>query len=226
MIEWKRDDKTIKDSKKFNIENVDQSHSSLSIHCLDFDDSGKYLIYVTNAFGTTCDEIEINVEATDMIFISGPVVVLPSEAICLQTIYPQHTNSSNAEWYKTKDNTTTKLQFGAAGCSITTSKCQSIIQRIEMTSTRENEGAFQLSLGTTKSNIIDVRLDESGKFTTEKEGNCLRFFALQSVSLDALRIALDNRPESFQTKWERFTNYCKMKKRELLTSEFCKLNRT
>lgn len=60
-----------------------------------------------------------------MIFISGPVVVLPSEAICLQTIYPQHTNSSNAEWYKTKDNTTTKLQFGAAGCSITTSKCQS-----------------------------------------------------------------------------------------------------
>lgn len=62
LIEWKRDDKTIKDSKKFNIENVDQSHSSLSIHCLDFDDSGKYLIYVTNAFGTTCDEIEINVE--------------------------------------------------------------------------------------------------------------------------------------------------------------------
>lgn len=218
LIEWKRDDKTIKDSKKFNIENVDQSHSSLSIHCLDFDDSGKYLIYVTNAFGTTCDEIEINVEATDMIFISGPVVVLPSEAICLQTIYPQHTNSSNAEWYKTKDNTTTKLQFGAAGCSITTSKCQSIIQRIEMTSTRENEGAFQLSLGTTKSNIIDVRLDESGKFTTEKEGNCLRFFALQAVSLDALRIALNNRPGSFQTKWERFTNYCKMKKRELLTT--------
>lgn len=94
-----------------------------------------------------------------MIFISGPAVVLPSEAICLQTIYPQHTNSSNAEWYKTKDNTTTKLQVGAAGCSITTSKCQSIIQRIKMTSTRENEGAFQLSLGTTKSNIIDVRLD-------------------------------------------------------------------
>lgn len=64
---------------------------------------------------------------------------------------------------------------------------------------------------------------ESGKFTTEKEGNCLRFFALQSVSLDALRIALDNMSESFQTKWQRFANYCKMKEKELLTSEFCKL---
>lgn len=63
---------------------------------------------------------------------------------------------------------------------------------------------------------------ESEKFTTEKEGHCLRFFALQSVSLDALGIALDM-SESFQTKWQRFANYCKMKQKELLTSEFCKL---
>lgn len=64
---------------------------------------------------------------------------------------------------------------------------------------------------------------ESEKFTTEKEGHCLRFFALQSVSLDALGKALDNMSESFQTKWQRFANYCKMKQKELLTSEFCKL---
>lgn len=62
LIEWEKDDKIITDGEKFNIKNVDRSHSSLSIHCLDFDDSGKYFIYVTNAFGTTCDEIEINVE--------------------------------------------------------------------------------------------------------------------------------------------------------------------
>lgn len=80
------------------------------------------------------------------------MVVLPSDAICLQTIYPQNTKSSNGEWYKTKDDTTTKLQFGASGC-------QPIIQKIEMKSTRENEGAFQLSLGTAKSNIIDIRLN-------------------------------------------------------------------
>lgn len=59
---------------------------------------------------------------------------------------------------------------------------------------------------------------ESEKFTTEKEGHCLRFFALQSVSLDALGIALDNMSESFQTKWQRFANYCKMKQKELLTT--------
>lgn len=87
------------------------------------------------------------------------MVVLPSDAICLQTIYPQNTNSSNREWYKTKDDTTTKLQFGASGYSVTTSDCQPIIQKIEMKSTRENESAFQLSLGTAKSNIIDIRLN-------------------------------------------------------------------
>lgn len=85
------------------------------------------------------------------------MVVLPSDAICLQTIYPQNTKSLNGEWYKTKDDTRTKLQFGASGCSVTTSDCQPIIQKIEMKSTRENEGAFQLSLGTAKSNIIHIR---------------------------------------------------------------------
>lgn len=48
LIEWKKDDKIITDGEKFNIKNVERSHSSLSIHCLVFDDSGKYFIYVTN----------------------------------------------------------------------------------------------------------------------------------------------------------------------------------
>lgn len=49
---------------------------------------------------------------------------------------------------------------------------------------------------------------ESKMFATEKEGNCLRYFALQDVSREAMRKALDSMPDKFETIWKRFMKYC------------------
>lgn len=54
---------------------------------------------------------------------------------------------------------------------------------------------------------------DSGKFATEREGNCLRFFALQAISRDAMEKALDSMPGTFQSKLQTYVNMCISKKR-------------
>lgn len=54
--------------------------------------------------------------------------------------------------------------------------------------------------------MIFVFLD-SGKYTTNKQGNCLRLFALQAVSADAMRKVFDN-PNDFEDKKTRLKQYC------------------
>lgn len=97
--------------------------------------------------------------ATDFIFISGPVVVLPSEMIRFQAIYPPGVNCVNGEWWITKNNITTKLDLTAPGYSINTDSSQPITQNFEIRSAAGNGGAYHLSVGTTKSNIIIVFVD-------------------------------------------------------------------
>lgn len=51
---------------------------------------------------------------------------------------------------------------------------------------------------------------DCGKYSTEQEGNCLRFFALQTVSANAMRIAFDNmQPIQFEDKMKDFKQNCK-----------------
>ena len=45
-------------------------------------------------------------------------------------------------------------------------------------------------------------------FSTEKEGNCLRFFALQSVSKEALMRKINAVPGTFHSKWRTFVTFC------------------
>lgn len=103
------------------------------------------------------------ITATNIIFISGPVVVLPYAKIQFQTVYPPSTKSAKGEWLITKNNVSDKLQFGAPGYCIKTSGSQPTIQIIEITNPVENGSAFQLSVETTKSNIINIFVD--GIFT-------------------------------------------------------------
>lgn len=56
--------------------------------------------------------------------------------------------------------------------------------------------------------IIVVFLSDSGKYTTNKQGNCLRLFSLQAVSADAMRKVFDN-PDDFEEKKTRLKQYCK-----------------
>lgn len=46
------------------------------------------------------------------------------------------------------------------------------------------------------------------EYSTEGEGNCIRFFALQYVATKAMRIKIDKHPENFKTMWERFEKKC------------------
>lgn len=68
-------------------------------------------------------------------------------------------DSKNGQWFKTYLNTTSKLEFGAEGQNIYTSSNKPTIQKIELNNAKENKGAYQLILGTTKSNIINVFVD-------------------------------------------------------------------
>lgn len=60
---------------------------------------------------------------------------------------------------------------------------------------------------------------DSKRFASEKEGNCLRFFALQSVSTDAIRRVLDNVQGNFNNKWQAYIKWCNSNKGKIKTSE-------
>lgn len=86
-------------------------------------------------------------------------MISPTASIQFQTIYPPNMDSKDGEWFKTYLNTTSKLIFGAAGQNIYTSSNKPTIQKIEIENAKEYKGAYQLILGTTKSNIINVFVD-------------------------------------------------------------------
>lgn len=53
-------------------------------------------------------------------------------------------------------------------------------------------------------------ISDCGEYSTEQEGNCLRFFALQTVSTNAMRIAFDKMmPAKFEDKIKEFKRHCK-----------------
>lgn len=68
-------------------------------------------------------------------------------------------DSKDGKWFKTNFYTISKLKFGAMGLKIYTSSDKPTIQKIELENAEENKGAYQLILGTTKSNIINVKVD-------------------------------------------------------------------
>lgn len=53
---------------------------------------------------------------------------------------------------------------------------------------------------------------DSEKFSTEEEGNCVRFFTLLGPSQKALQRKLNSHSKPFQTIWDNFMNNPKVKK--------------
>lgn len=62
-ISWEKDEKKIySDGRKFVFDSsIEDGTQRLTIRCLDFDDSGKYTIIVTNELGATKTDINVNV---------------------------------------------------------------------------------------------------------------------------------------------------------------------
>lgn len=70
-IEWTKDNKIIyADDQKYVINNSHACSSKLSIRSLDFDDSGKYIVSVNNAIGSTHDETDIDVKGIYIQYLS------------------------------------------------------------------------------------------------------------------------------------------------------------
>lgn len=68
---------------------------------------------------------------------------------------------------------------------------------------------------------------DSKRFSTETQGNYLRYVALLSVCGDALRKAFDNLPDTFEEKLNKFKRHChrlqgNSKMRELLSRNVLK----
>lgn len=91
-----------------------------------------------------------------MIFISGPLVVSPSEMINIQAnLFGQ--KLSNAKWWKTKDSSPKEIEFDSRKYFTYQSKK---IQKIEIhNADKEDSAVYQLSMDGTKSNKINVFVD-------------------------------------------------------------------
>lgn len=218
-IQWIRINKKGKNeeiknkSGKFLIKNSNENCQTLRIENLDFSDNGKYQITVTNAVGEAQNALDIKVGG-QMIFIAGPTVVAPAGIIKFRTEYHISESFSNPMWLKIKNFLAKEIVFDGAKYSVyNTASASTIKNQKFVIADAEKEGdtaAYQLSLSNRKSNKLNIFVDNCGEYSTEQEGNCLRFFALQTVSTNAMRIAFDMMmPAKCEEKIKEFKRYCK-----------------
>lgn len=96
----------------------------------------------------------------EMIFISGPVVVLPSDTIIFHAFMPNQ-NFSNMKWWKIKDQSNKEVEIGGGKYSVIYEGGN--IYRFKIfNAEKEDSAAYQCSADNMKSNTIYVHVD--GKF--------------------------------------------------------------
>lgn len=95
-----------------------------------------------------------------IIFISGPVVVLPSETITFHALLPNQ-NFSNMKWWKIKDQSKREVETGSGKYSLINEGNN--IYRFEIVNAeKEDCAAYQCIADNMKSNTIYVHVD--GKY--------------------------------------------------------------
>lgn len=97
----------------------------------------------------------------EMIFISGPVVVSPSETITFHAFLPDQ-NVSNVKWWKIKDQSKKEVEIGSGKYSVIYEGDN--INRFEIfNAEKEDSATYQCIADNMKSNTIYVHVD--GKFS-------------------------------------------------------------
>lgn len=80
LVQWMKDNQIINaDGRKYVIENTNGCSSKLSICCLNFEDSGKYSVFVNNAIGLAKDVIDIKVK--------GKFTILSNQYTCIYIFF-------------------------------------------------------------------------------------------------------------------------------------------
>lgn len=92
-----------------------------------------------------------------MIFISGPVVVSPTETITFHTFLPNQ-NFLNMKWWKIKDQSRREVDIGSGKYSVINEGNH--IYRFEIVNAeKEDSAAYQCTADNMKSNTINVHVD-------------------------------------------------------------------
>lgn len=179
--------------------------SVLCIRNLENDDNGVYTVRVQNTYGIgqSTEELEV-IGVSEMFFMSGPVVVSPKDIITFQ-LYMSREDHLKTKWLRIKDQSIKELNpdnkkylYIEKGFQITDAE-------------KEDSATYQFSLNNKKSNKISVYVDDSGKFSNQ--GNCLRFFALQAVSADAMKKVCNSKFDKFEEIIKKLIDDCKLNKR-------------
>lgn len=95
-----------------------------------------------------------------LIFITGPVVVLPSETIIFHVFLPNQ-NCSNINWWKIKDQSKRRVETGSGKYSVI-QEVNNIYRFEIVTAEKEDSAAYQCTADNMKSNMINVHVD--GKY--------------------------------------------------------------
>lgn len=96
-----------------------------------------------------------------MIFISGPVVVRPSETVRFQTVFTAHQNVTEAKWWKKKTHDEEEIRLDMQKILIYSRRYETkIIHRFEILNASEDDTAtYRLSLHNMESNKIRTIVD-------------------------------------------------------------------
>lgn len=114
----------------------------------------------------------------EMIFISGPVAVFPSNTIEFQTFLPFPGHFSNPQWLKIENNIVREIKEQEDKNQkyfITKSKELRYSEKLEIVDAGEEDSAtYQLSFGTMKSNKIRTFVD--GMFIKNHQSKHLTWY--------------------------------------------------
>lgn len=173
--------------------------SALCIKNVEHDDVGEYTIIAENEIwqeGKSSAKLEV-IGVSQMFFVSGPVVVSPSDTITFQLYLPIPTDSKiNIKWWKIKDQPIQEIKCGIKKYLYVQKDNHMHIFEITNAET-EDSATYYFSFGGKASNKISVHVDDSGECLTVGQ-NSLRLYALQNVGAEALRKVFEDLHVSFE----------------------------
>lgn len=95
-----------------------------------------------------------------MIFISGPVVVSPSDNIKFLTMFTSNQNCRNAKWFKIKKSSKKEIDFGSTKYIISNTSDGTKTQYFDVVHAGEEDSTgYQLILDGFTSNMINTFVD-------------------------------------------------------------------
>lgn len=223
-VNWLKDNQKIDmTDTKYEGSKDDGDSAVLCIKDVEENDEAIYTVEVSNEFKKAERSQKLMViREGQMIFISGPVVVSPSDTINFHVCMSSQT-ISNIQWWKINGVSKIEVEFDNVKYKLT--KEGDNIYEFEITNAKsEDSGSYQCTADNMKSNTIYVYVNDSKDLPTSGQGNVIRFYALQAVSAKAMRKAIDRMPGRFHSNLQRAKTVCQSNKQHTWAKEFISIS--